>query len=129
MFFVFMAMSASAARRRRRLEEEEMRRQEMLRQQRGGDDALGGNPFERLPFGGLLGQLMGGPGMWSRSMAYDEATGRWIDVTDDPRAFEQERLETPPEAAAPSAANGESAAKRRQPRRSRSGPSTQMANP
>src|SRR3954451_22919348 len=121
MFFVFMAMSASAARRRRRLEEEEMRRQEMLRQQRGGDDALGGNPFERLPFGGLLGQLMGGPGGWSRSMAYDEATGRWVDVTDDPRAFEQEQLDPAPEPPQPE--------KRRQPRRSRSGPSTQMANP
>src|SRR3954453_17247756 len=121
MSFVFMAISASAARRRRRLEEEEMRRQEMLRQQQGGDDALGGNPVEGLPFGGLLGQLMGGPGGWSRSMAYDEATGRWVDVTDDPRAFEQEQLDPAPERPEPE--------KRRQPRRSRSGPSTQMANP
>src|SRR4051794_4420454 len=130
MLLVVSAMSASAARRRRRLEEEEMRRQEMLRRQGGADEPFSGNPFEGLPFGGLLGQLMGGPGMWSRSMAYDEATGRWVDVTEDPRAFEQERLEPPSQAAGPSDANnGESAAKRRQPRRSRSGPSTQMANP
>src|SRR3954470_1651696 len=130
MLLVFSAMSASAARRRRRLEEEEMRRQEMLRRQRGTDEPFSGNPFEGLPFGGLLGQLMGGPGMWSRSMAYDEATRRWVDVTEDPRAFEQERLQPPSQAAGPSDANnGESAAKRRQPRRSRSGPSTQMANP
>src|SRR4051812_28620773 len=122
MMLVFSAISAaSAARRRRRLAEEEMRRQEMLRRQGGADEPFSGNPFEGMPFGGLLGQLMGGPGMWSRSMAYDEATGRWVDVTDDPRAFEQEQLDPAPEPPEPE--------KRRQPRRSRSGPSTQMANP
>src|SRR4051794_31165417 len=130
MMLVFWAISrASAAGRRRRLAEEERRRQEMLRRQGGADEPFSGNPFGGMPFGGLLGQLMGGPGMWSRAMAYDEATGRWIDVTDDPHAFEQERLEPPPEAPAPGGANGHSEARRRQPRRSRSGPSTQMANP
>src|SRR3954454_8179014 len=129
MLLVFSAISASAARRRRRLEEEEMHRQEMLRRQGGAEEPFSGNPFEGMPFGGLLGQTMGGPGMWSRAMAYDEATGRWIDVTDDPRAFEQARLEPPPETPAPGDANGHAEAKRRQPRRSRSGPSTQMANP
>jgi transitional endoplasmic reticulum ATPase len=127
LLFVFSVMSASAARRRRRLaDEEEMRRQEMLRRQaRGGEPELG-NPFEGLPFGGLLGQLMGGPGMWSRSMAYDEATGQWVDVTDDPRAFEREQL---PQASEPAEGNGHEPLKRRPPRRSRSGPATQMANP
>src|SRR3954462_803119 len=117
MLLVFSAMSASAARRRRRLEEEEMHRQEMLRRQGGADEQFSGNPFEGRPFGGLFRQPMGGPGMWSRSMAYDEATGRWVDVTEDPRAFEQERLEPPSQAAGPSDANnGEAAAERRPPR-------------
>src|SRR4051794_41643988 len=118
MMLVFWAISrASAAGRRRRLAEEERRRQEMLRRQGGADEPFSGNPFEGLPFGGLLGQLMGGPGMWSRSMAYDEATGRWVDVTEDPRAFEQERLEPPSPAARPRDANNRASAPERRPPR------------
>jgi transitional endoplasmic reticulum ATPase len=72
---VLGAMSR-AARRRRMLEEQ---RQIELERRRRGDDA-DATPFAGLPFGGLLEAMMGGGGGWTRSLEYDERTGRWVDV-------------------------------------------------
>lgn len=72
-FFSITGAMSRAARRRRTLEEE--RRRELERQQGGA-----GSPFTGIPFGGLLGTLFGGAGGWTRTMEYDERTGRWVDV-------------------------------------------------
>jgi transitional endoplasmic reticulum ATPase len=72
-FFSITGAMSRAARRRRMLEEE--RRRELERQQGGT-----GSPFTGIPFGGLLGALLGGAGGWTRTMEYDERTGRWVDV-------------------------------------------------
>ncbi len=77
---LLLALSVGRSFSRQRREAEERRR----REEEARDRAAGGeppeNPFELLPFGGLLGGLMGGG--WSRSLEYDPETGRWIDVSD-----------------------------------------------
>jgi transitional endoplasmic reticulum ATPase len=45
-------------------------------------DELGVPPFALFPFGGLFGDLLAGPGGWSRSYAFDERTGEWVDISD-----------------------------------------------
>jgi transitional endoplasmic reticulum ATPase len=74
MFFSIMGAISRASRRRRMLEEE--RRRELERQQNDPDSQVPG-----VPFGGLLGALLGGTGGWTRTMEYDERTGRWVDVS------------------------------------------------
>jgi len=83
---VLVVLTASILRATRRqreaAEEEQRRREEMIR--RGGGDEEGADPFSPfagMPFGGLFGQLLSGPGMWSRSYVYDEETGRWVDAS------------------------------------------------
>jgi transitional endoplasmic reticulum ATPase len=75
--FVFLLVSlASSRRRRRRAEEEEARRRaEAARSMDDGTQGGGGSSL----FGGLFDILTGA---WTRSYAYDETTGRWVDVTD-----------------------------------------------
>jgi len=55
-----------------------------------GQDEAAPSPFDAMwPFGGLFEQLFSQAGM-TRSYAYDEETGRWIDVTDaEPDPAEQ----------------------------------------
>jgi transitional endoplasmic reticulum ATPase len=97
LFFMFVTslMAQSARRRaRRRREMEEMQRR-MAEQSAGGQGT--GSPFAGMPFGSLFEAMLGPAtqGQWGRSMAYDEATGQWVDVTDEPVASEP-----PPEAPA-----------------------------
>ena len=132
LFLVLAAISAGERRRRRRREEEERLRQEMLRRQRGDQDA-GADPFgqmfEGMPFGGLLGSLFSGPMTWSRSLAYDPETGRWVDISDDPSLVEGDPAEPGSEPGRPPAEGGESQRRRAPQRRSRSGPSNVMGSP
>ena len=89
LFFMFItSVMASSARRRairRRREHEEMQRR--LAAEQGGDAAL--NPFAGMPFGSLFEQMLGPQAQWGRSMMYDEATGQWVDVTEQPVAPEE----------------------------------------
>jgi transitional endoplasmic reticulum ATPase len=79
MFFSIMGAMSRAARRRRMFEEE--RQRELERQQSAsGTQSAPGSQFPGVPFGGLLGALLGGAGAWTRTMEYDERTGRWVDV-------------------------------------------------
>ena len=82
LFFLLMLFSvasaiARAGRRRRMLEERRRRELERLRREGGG----GGSPFAGLPFGGLLEAMMGPAGAWTRTLEYDDGTGRWVDVS------------------------------------------------
>ena len=74
-----------AARRRRELEEQH-RAEESARgravEEAGAVDAAAVSPFGMFPFGGLFEGLLTGPGSWSRSYAFDEETGRWVDISD-----------------------------------------------
>jgi transitional endoplasmic reticulum ATPase len=84
-FFSIVGAISRAGRRRRMLEEQ--RRLELERQRRAG----GASPFEGMPFGGLFDAMLGGAGGWTRTMEYDQRTGRWVDIGEVP----------PPEDAAP----------------------------
>src|SRR5688500_13917614 len=103
---VVSVISSAARRRRRRAYEEDIARQEQAQRQGGGDaDPFGGaSPFEMLPFGGLLESLM--TGMGARSFAWDEATGQWVEVSD-------EVPEVEPAAERAPAANGDAPRRRR----------------
>ena len=79
-FSIMSAMSRAARRRRRILAQgEEARRREIERQkpEQGGQ---GASPFAGMPFGGMLESIFGGADGWTRTMEYDERTGRWTDV-------------------------------------------------
>jgi transitional endoplasmic reticulum ATPase len=67
---------ARAGRRRRMLEEQ--RRRELERRPHDGE----ASPFTGVPFGGLLEAMLGGTGGWTRTLEYDERTGRWVEVGD-----------------------------------------------
>ncbi len=71
------SVSRSARRQRERIEEEQRRRQQLER------DGGVASPFEGMPFGGLFDTLLSGPGTWSRSLEYDQETGRWVEVGDE----------------------------------------------
>ena len=43
----------------------------------------GMGPLGMSPFGPLLEQMLTGSGGYQRSLAYDEATGRWVDISDE----------------------------------------------
>jgi transitional endoplasmic reticulum ATPase len=81
--FITSVMASSARRRalRRRREYEEMQRRMAAEQAQGGGAV---NPFAGMPFGSLFEQMLGPGSQWGRSMAYDEATGRWVETTDEP---------------------------------------------
>jgi transitional endoplasmic reticulum ATPase len=114
-FFSVASAIARAGRRRRSLEEQ--RRRELERRARDGD--TGASPFAGLPFGGLLEAMMGGGGPWTRTMEYDERTGRWIDVSAQPAPEVETR-----------AASAPAEEPREQPRFSRASPRrSQPANP
>ncbi len=57
--------------------------------------AFGGmGPLAMTPFGALLEDVVMGPGSFQRSLGYDEATGRWVDISDQsPKRF-GERIDT-----------------------------------
>jgi transitional endoplasmic reticulum ATPase len=84
MLLVFFSVVSAIARagRRRRMMEEEQRRRELERRARDGDTDP--SPFTGLPFGGLLEAMMGQGSAWTRTMEYDERTGRWVDVSAQP---------------------------------------------
>ena len=112
--------SISRANRRQREAEKQRRRQAELAR-RGGDpsDGMGASPFGMFPFGGLLGQLLSGPGSWSRSLVYDEETGRWVDITDEAPVSEPESSPEDGRKGEPDQApSGSSAARRARTRRS-----------
>jgi transitional endoplasmic reticulum ATPase len=80
MFFSLASAIARAGRRRRMLEEQ--RRRELERRTR--EDGGGVSPFAGVPFGGLFEAMMGGANGWTRTMEYDERSGRWVDVSSAP---------------------------------------------
>jgi transitional endoplasmic reticulum ATPase len=101
----FVIMSRLAARRRRALDEER-RRAAAAREDDPGAERFGGGvtPFGMFPFGGLLEQMMLGPG--ARSFVLDPETGRWVDVSEqEPGALAEEdsdeRERRPAEPASP----------------------------
>jgi hypothetical protein len=88
MFFVFFSLATMLGRRaRRRAPEEQRRRLESAGQRAdsgGQDDGLAGaSPFGMMPVGSLFGQLLSSGGGWTRSLAYDETSGRWVDISDE----------------------------------------------
>ena len=87
-----LSFARSISRQRKAAEEARRREEEMRRSGGGGDSPFGaGSPFGLMPFGGIFEQLLGGPGAWSRSLAYDEETGRWVDISDaEPDAMPDE---------------------------------------
>ena len=116
MLLLFAVSVSSANRRRRRALEAERRRQaELARQAEDrGPDGGGASPFELMPFGSLFEQLLTGPGTWSRSLVFDEETGRWMDVSDQEPDAEQQAQPEP---------------RRRERSRARAGVSPRTANP
>jgi len=94
-FGVAALLSRAAARRRRERAEQERRRAEALRQSHGADGTMP-SPFEGMPFGGLFESLMTGPGLWSKSYAYDTETGQWVDISDMQPEPEPEPEAQPP---------------------------------
>src|SRR4051812_6361335 len=78
--FVLLMASLISGRRRRRREEEEEARRRAEAARAGGDPGGGAWGGGFSPLGGLWDMLFGG-GL-TRSYAYDEETGQWIDVTD-----------------------------------------------
>ena len=95
-FFLLVLLSIASAisranRRRRMLEEQ--RRRELERRRSGGAPS----PFEGMPFGGLLEAMMGGAGGWTRTLEYDERTGRWVEASRSsrPRSAAPRRVAAP----------------------------------
>ena len=107
-----VTVATSASRRRRRALEEQARRQWEAEQGVGPGDPM--TPFGMLPFGGLLEAMMTGAG--ARSFRYDEETGEWVEMTDEPL-----EVDPPP-------ANGDRPARRKRRRRARTQPAT-MSSP
>jgi transitional endoplasmic reticulum ATPase len=98
-FLVAALLERMAASRRRKREEEERRRaaeEAARRREQGIEDPAPASPFDLMPFpfGGLLGDLFANP-TWSKSYAYDEETGQWIDVTDVQPEIEAEPQREP----------------------------------
>src|SRR4051812_48776685 len=93
MFAAAMAQASAARRRRRMIEEERRRRAELAR--RGGAGAPP-SPFAGLPFGGLLEQMLTPGAGWTRTLEYDEQTGRWVNSAPPPEPAEPEAAATEP---------------------------------
>jgi transitional endoplasmic reticulum ATPase len=98
---VLLFWSVARAARRQREAAERERAAAAAAEERGEGPGMGG--FGMLPFGGLLGSMLSGGGGWSRSLAYDPATGRWVDVTDQDLIADPEPEGSVPE---PREANG-----------------------
>jgi transitional endoplasmic reticulum ATPase len=78
-----LSFARTFSRQRQAAEEARRRAEEARNRPTGGDDPFNGaSPFGLMPFGGIFEQLLRGPGTWSRSLVYDEETGRWVDITD-----------------------------------------------
>jgi transitional endoplasmic reticulum ATPase len=91
LLMALMFWIAGAAARRARRRQEEAMREEMERRRREGGDDTGPSPFDLMPFGGMLEQMLGGAGGWGRTYTYDSETGQWVEVTgEDPAAGEPE---------------------------------------
>ena len=107
---------------RRRREEERAREEAARRAAEGGGapPGAGGSGFGMFPFGGLF-DLLGG-GMWSRSYAWDEETGQWVDITDgDPGLGQpQPDVQQQQQPHQQQSQQTQSPAKRRRPARTRS---------
>ena len=126
--FMIASFAARASARRRALEAE--RNAELARaaeEHRGQDPEgdYGPSPFAGLPFGGLFEQLMTGSSGWSRSLAFDPETGRWVDISDT----HPEATPASGEQVAGEAANGGRREQTRARRRPRPSPSGATANP
>src|SRR3954452_4845383 len=97
MMLLFFWLTGLAGRRARR--EAARREAEMEEERRSGDGGDGIDPFEGMPFGGLLGHMLGGAGGWSRSYTYDAETGRWVEISGqqpaDPEEDQAEAERTP----------------------------------
>jgi transitional endoplasmic reticulum ATPase len=118
---LLLALSVGRSTRRARKAAEERERLAEEAEQRGDFGAPADSPFGTSSFGGLFGQLLSGGGGWSRSLMYDQATGRWIDVTDGDPSLETDAGDDAERA-------GESTASARTRRRPPAQPATQ-ANP
>ncbi|HSL12366.1 MAG TPA: AAA family ATPase [Actinomycetota bacterium] len=83
-------------------------RDEMARRAAAGEETdVPASPFGMLPFGGILEQMLT-QGAWTRSYAYDEATGEWVEVVPgEPERPSPEQPPTRPDRAAPNGAAGE----------------------
>ena len=115
LLFLLLILFWSVARATRR-QREAAERERMAAQaaEQGGGSGAGG--FGMFPFGGLFGSLFSGPGGWSRSLAYDPETGRWVDVTD------QDILEEPSTERQENGAEAEPAQQERRPAPRRQAP-------
>ena len=78
---------------RRRALERQRQMEEMLAREEAAQAAMstggrppapfgGMGPLSMTPFGPLLEQMLVGSGGYQRSLAYDEATGQWVDISD-----------------------------------------------
>jgi transitional endoplasmic reticulum ATPase len=111
LILLFLVVSASL--RGRRDAEEARRRAELAREaEERGELPPGGSAFDLFPFGGIFGQLMSGPGMWSRSYSFDDRTGEWVEISEPPAPAPDD----PRTSAAPGAAQGQQARARPKPR-------------
>src|SRR5688500_19050201 len=85
---ILLFLIVSAVLRGRREAEAARRRAEAERAARERGElpgaGAGGSPFGMFPFGGIFGQLMSGPGGWSRSYTFDDRTGEWVEMSDEP---------------------------------------------
>ena len=110
---LLLALSVASATRRQRQAREERERRAQAAAERG-DDPSAGSPFGASPFGALFGSMLSGPGAWSRSYAFDEETGRWVDVSEgdltEPSSEAAPAQDDKPRSAPPPARGGNSQA-------------------
>src|SRR5438045_124856 len=94
---VVMSLLSRSARRRRRAAEEREYAEMEARRQSGDLPGTGGMSPVGM-FGGLLEAMMGSTG--GRSFTWDEATGQWVEITDEApsRVEDAERSEEEPRA-------------------------------
>ena len=115
------------------LEEERLRADTERAGSEGGAGAAGGfvmSPFGMFPFGGLFGPLLSQPGGWSRSLLFDEETGRWVDISDmEPETAEQPATGEPDRASREPDGGNAAAQRKRRRTRSRTGGGASMFSP
>ena len=88
-------------------------REEMERRRREGGDETGPSPFDLMPFGGMLEQMLGGAGGWGRTYTYDPETGQWVEVTGEEASAGEPEPEPKESAAGSAPANGRRARRQR----------------
>jgi transitional endoplasmic reticulum ATPase len=125
--FMIASFAARASARRRALEEERLAELARYAEEHRDEDTErydDASPFAGLPFGGLFEHLMTGSSGWSRSLAFDPETGRWVDISDthpdEPPASDEHVAQD---------ANGGRREPGRARRRPRPSPSGATANP